>query len=53
MLGHGGSVVLGGGTVVPPGGTVVGPNVVVVVENDVLDVVVGQGPTPPPGSMQS
>ena len=49
VLGHGASVVLGGGTVVTPGGRVVGGKVVGA--NDVL--VVGQGPTPPPGSMQS
>ena len=43
VLGHGGSVVLGGGIVVPPG---------IVVGTKVL-VVVGQGPTPPPGRGQS
>ncbi len=43
VLGHGGSVVLGGGIVVPPG-IVVGTKVI---------VVVGHGPTPPPGRGQS
>ncbi len=50
VLGHGGRVVLDVGGNVPPGGDVVGGGKVV---GPKRVVVVGQGPTPPPGSGQS